>query len=116
MRFRAEVIDTGVFEKFARIPDVLQEKAVGGVQRTLPNVQADMFANAPVLTGEMRSRLTNDGGVVGIFDSEQADVALFNEYSPNHQPFMRHAGQSNISTLEQNVTVGMQEAESELAE
>ena len=89
---------------------------MAGVQRTLPNVQADMFANAPVLTGEMRSRLTADGGVVGIFDPEEADVALFNEYSPNHQPFMRQAGQSNISTLEQNVTLGMQEAESELAE
>jgi hypothetical protein len=75
-----------------------------------------MEAQAPRLTGQMASKLTVDGSVIGIFDPEQAEVALFNEYSPNHQPFMRAAAQASIGDFEAAVTDGIVEAEAELKE
>jgi hypothetical protein len=64
----------------------------------------------------MASKLTTDGSVIGIFDPEQASVALFNEYSPNHQPFMRPALQASSGDLINAVTEAMADAENELAE
>jgi hypothetical protein len=115
MAVRFEIVNT--FTKFAeKAPGVLRAKAVEAAQKTTPRVLARMEATAPRLTGEMASKLTVDGGIVGIFDPEQAAVALYNEYSPNHQPFMRAAAQASVGDLVEAVTAGMQDAEAELTD
>jgi hypothetical protein len=110
-----QIIDT--FTAFAeKAPTVLRDAAIRGVQKVAPRMLGRMEAQAPTLTGQMKSKLTVDGGVVGIFDPEQAEVALFNEYSPNHQPFMRAAAQASIGDLESEASAEIAGAESELKE
>jgi hypothetical protein len=110
-----EIVDT--FTAFTeKAPGVLKDAAIRGVQKVAPRMLGRMEAQAPTLTGQMKSKLTVDGGVVGIFDPEQAEVALFNEYSPNHQPFMRAAAQASIGDLESDASAEIVAAESELKE
>lgn len=113
---KVDIFDT--FTAFTeRAPAVLRAAAYRGAHRTAPRVLARMQAAAPRLTGAMAAKLTADGGLVGIFDDpEEASVALFNEYSPNHQPFMRPALQSEGSGLIASVTEEVGAAEAELAE
>lgn len=109
---------TDTFTPFLeQAPTVLKAAGRRGAQQTTPKVLARMEANAPRLTGVMASRLTANGGQVGIFDnSEEASVALFNEYSPNHQPFMRPAAQSSVGDLIEAMTSAIQGAEADLVQ
>ena len=49
---------------------------------------------------------------VGIFDDpDDVSVAIFNEYSPNKQPFMRPAAESEASAFLARATAAVQKIE-----
>lgn len=112
---RVDVFDAGGRTKrwISRAHDVLRKEVITrGTHPTAKSILGSMQDRAPRLTGAMASKLTVDGGVVGILDdSEAASVALYNEFSPNHQPFMRPAARANESTLDQRATAALQSAE-----
>ena len=113
---RFEIVDT--FTKFLeRAPEAMRAAGVRGAQKAAPRLLGRMQSAAPRLTGAMASRLTADGGVVGIFnDPEEASVALYNEYSPNHQPFLRPSLQATEGDLVSGTSEEIAGLESELAE
>jgi hypothetical protein len=51
-----------------------------------------------------------DPGPTGI----EADVALFNEYAPNKQPFMRPAAEAEASEFQRHITRAIQKMEGKL--
>ncbi len=95
-------------------PGVIGGAAKRGAQQTGPKVLARMEANAPRFTGQMAAAIRANGSWIGIVDPEQAAVALYNEYSPNHQPFMRPAAQASVPDLIESVTNSVQAAEDDL--
>lgn len=52
---------------------------------------------------------------IGIFDPEQAQVALYNEYTPNRQPFMRAAAEQSDGEFVRQVTDGIAQMERDLS-
>lgn len=48
---------------------------------------------------------------VGVFTPGDADVALYNEYSPDHQPFMVPAAKNNSALLLKEATIALQKVE-----
>lgn len=90
------------------------------VQATAQSAVARMRALAPVgpdaphmrdfITYEMHGTMA----LIGVFDPEQAMVALFNEYSPNHQPFMRQTAESESTAFTKRAEAALLAAEREL--
>lgn len=102
-------------KKFGDIPDFIQVFVDKGLNESADRLLARMVDKAPKLTGAMSRALSTDGAVVGILDNDQeADVALFNEYSPNHQPFMRPALQAEASDFRRQLEDSLKLAESKL--
>lgn len=115
---------------FARLIDEAPKKArqflSTAVFQTGAAVQRTMESLAPVgpdgagltpfthikLDIEHRGRSGGLMANVGIFDDpEQASVALFNEYSPNRQPFMVPAAQAEAGGFALRATEALQKCE-----
>lgn len=65
-----------------------------------------MRALAPEDEGDMKAAIETKlpkrnrlSGQAGVFDEEQAHVAMYNEYHPNRQAFMRPAAQDEANTF-----------------
>jgi hypothetical protein len=94
-----ELVDVdGSFKRFiTNAPKKMQAAAASVVTHAGQEVLDRMRSLAPVLTGDMRGALSMDADGkssvrVGVLTNpEQAAVALYNEYTPNQQPFMRPA-------------------------
>jgi hypothetical protein len=63
----------------------------------------------------MRDAIEVRGTLVGIFDPEQAAVALYNEYSPNRQPFMVPSARDEDSSLVNRAKAALRVAEAKLS-
>lgn len=73
---------------------------------------------APHIKDLLAAKMNRSGliGQVGIFDNdEEAHVALFNEYAPNHQPFMRPAADAEQGDLVRRATAALQQVERNLS-
>ncbi len=101
----------GSFAKFIKNAHKTLEKHVEtSIDKAAQSVVERMRSAAPVgpdaphmrdaITYRRRGKMAE----IGIFDEEMAQVALFNEYSPNHQPFMRLAAEQSDSDFVRKVT------------
>jgi len=126
---RIDVTLVDVRGSFRRLLDEAPKKArqyLGtAIFMTASGVKRDMEAGAPV--GPDGSGLTPDTHVkteiewkgnpkalsqrVGVFEPGDATVALFNEYSPDHQPFMVPAAKNNSDRLLKEATIALQKVE-----
>jgi hypothetical protein len=108
------VIDVnGSFARFLKnAPIEMRKQAIRGAQKSRESIARRMFELAPVGPDapHMRDAIEVRGTQVGIFDPEQAAVALYNEYSPNHQPFMGISVRDEEHGFKANVTKGLQDA------
>lgn len=108
----------GSFAAFKRAaPKVFREAMIEAVKKTTFAVNQRLHATAPVgpdaphIKDDMTMVMRGLTGRAGIFDNdEQAHVALFNEYSPNHQPFMRAAADDEADEFLKRATRAMQQA------
>jgi hypothetical protein len=106
----------GSFAAFKRnAPKVFRAALLEAVHKTTFAVEQRLHATAPVgpdaphIRDEMTSQMRGLTGRAGIFDNdEQAHVALFNEYSPNHQPFMRASADAEADEFLKRVTRALQ--------
>lgn len=115
---------------FARLineaPKKVRQFLSTAVFLTAGAVRRTMDANAPVgpdgegltpfahLKADIEHRGRSGGlmAQVGIFDDpDQAAVALFNEYSPNRQPFMRPAAEAEARGFAVRATEALQQVE-----
>jgi len=65
---------------------------------------------------EHKGRVTALSQRVGIFDNVgQASVALFNEYSPDRQPFMKPAAEAEAGPFKDRAIAALQKVERELS-
>jgi hypothetical protein len=104
----------GSFARFLReAPKVLRQELVYAVNETAQGVDQSMRSKAPVGPDAphiaddietLRARATKKSVTarVGYFgngsdDSDQEHIALYNEYKPNTQPFMRPAAEDNAA-------------------
>lgn len=111
----------GSFKKFVRnAPKVLRkhlEKSIGSTGPGLAERMKAMAAvgpDAPHMRDAIEVRQRGAMAEVGIFDPEQAEVALYNEYSPNHQPFMRPAAEQSDKDFVRQATNAVERMEKEL--
>lgn len=122
----------GSFAKFTRNAAPTLKKHLGSrIDKTAQAMVQRMKAMAPVGPDAPHIRDAIDyvriGNMaeIGIIDGGQqagphnlatlADVALYNEYSPNRQPFMRPAAEQTDGDLQRNVTDAIEQMEQELS-
>ena len=89
------------------------------VATTTVAVSQRMRARVPVDEGELKAAIdvrlpkgTRLAGEAGVFDGEQAGVALYNEYQPNVQPFMRPSAQDEAEDFKQRAIKALKKLES----
>jgi hypothetical protein len=78
-----------------------------------PHIKDAIASSARGLTG--RAGILDDGGESGSPGASQADVALFNEYSPNKQPFMLPAAEATKNEFRVAVTRALSKVEQQLS-
>ncbi|CAN5850610.1 hypothetical protein BH18ACI5_BH18ACI5_04410 [soil metagenome] len=120
----------GSFARMVReAPKLAKRHLSTAVFQTAGVAQRRMEANAPLgpdgegLTPgghikfdiERRGRTGGLSATVGLFDPDQAAVALFNEYVPNRQPFMRPASKASERKFEHEATAALVKVERALA-
>jgi hypothetical protein len=80
---------------------------------------APVGPEAPHMRDALQAKLPKRdalSGFVGIFDNdEEAHVALFNEYRPNEQPFMRMSLYEEDALFKARATKALQQAERDLS-
>jgi hypothetical protein len=127
-----EIVDVdGSFRRFIRESPKEARKELGAaVKKSLFMLAKRMEALAPDRSPEaphIKDAITSESrgmsGRAGVLDAEasqpaapgsswtQADVALFNEYSPNRQAFMRPAAEAIDSDLKRECTRALQRVE-----
>lgn len=83
-------------------------KAMAAVGPEAPHMRDAIEAQLPKRNGL--------SGKAGIFDNDtEAHVALYNEYRPNAQPFMRPAARDEDSDFKVRATKALQQAERSLS-
>lgn len=122
----------GSFARFIReTPKLANQYRFDVVEKTAFAMANRMRALAPVGPDapHIRENITHKrrGGMamVGVLDGAEpaapgstaslADVALFNEYSPNKQPFMRPAAEAEAPYFVRRMTDAMQQLERDLS-
>jgi hypothetical protein len=126
-RIYIEDVD-GSFKRFIqKAPKEVRANLQDAVRKTAFGVGQRMRANAPV--GPDAPHIRNDIDVqhgrglsskVGYFggsdnSSDQAHIALYNEFKPNAQPFMRPAAEDEESSFRQLATAALKNAERSLS-
>ncbi len=135
-RVGVELVDVnGSFKRMVAEAPKLAKKLMGtAVFLTARSVLKNMESAAPVgpdgegLTPDehIREDLTENWkatrplvasvGILGSGDNPQAHVALWNEYSPDRQPFMRPAAHANADYYLKVATEAMKSLENKLAD
>lgn len=126
-----ELEDVGdSFKRFiALAPKKAKQYLSTAVFSTGAGVQRQIEANAPMgpddegltpgahikLDVEHRGRFKGLHAQVGFFEADQAAVALFNEYLPNKQPFMRPAAVSESGPFKTRAMRALQQCERDLS-
>jgi hypothetical protein len=89
------------------------------VATTTTAVAQRMRAHVPVDEGELKAAIdtrlprgTRLVGEAGVWDTAQGEVALYNEYQPNKQPFMRPAAQDESDAFKQRAIRALKKLES----
>lgn len=108
----------GSFARFLRTaPKEFRQELAHVVKQTVFGVGQRMKANAPV--GPDAPHIRNDvettarglGGKVGyLTNPDQAAVALYNEFRPNKQPFMRKSAEDEAGEFRARATKALQKA------
>lgn len=120
------VVDVGgSFARFLKTaPETVREEMARAVKSTTAALARRMVAFAPVgpessaphIRDEMEAQSKGLVGMAGIIDNdEQAHVALYNEFTPNRQPFMRPAAEATSGDLKQQITKALRAAEQRLS-
>jgi hypothetical protein len=127
-----ELVDvSGSFARFLRdAPKEMRIEVIDAVKKTCFSMSRRMEATAEVgpdaphirdhVTYEMRG-LTGKVGFINATqsagpnnDATMADVALFNEFNPNKQPFMRPAAEAESSDFAKRMKAAITQAERDL--
>jgi hypothetical protein len=122
----------GSFAKFLKdAPRIARAALHDAVEKTAFSMQQRMKALAPVgpdaphIRDAITYKRRGQRAEVGLLDATQAaapgsdwslaDVGLFNEYSPNRQPFMLPAAEQEDKDFVRRVTDAMQKVERDLS-
>lgn len=122
----------GSFRRFLNeTPRIARAYLADAVKKTAFALQSRMEADAPVgpdaphIKESITYTTRGQSAQVGYIDATEAagpgndaslaDVALFNEYSPNHQPFMRPAAEAEASDFVRRITAAVQQVERDLS-
>ncbi len=107
----------------AYIQDAVEKTAFALAQRM--KTTAPVGPDAPHIRDAVTYRRRGQMAMVGFLDANQAaapgstatmpDVALFNEYAPNRQPFMRPAAEQEDRDFRKRVTAAIQRMERDLS-
>lgn len=108
---RVSVVIEDVNGSFARLVKQAPKEARAflsqAVATTTTAVAQRMRVLAPVDEGDMKAAIDTKlpkrnrlSGQAGVFDAEQAHIALYNEYRPNLQAFMRPAARDEANVFE----------------
>lgn len=102
-----QFLSTAVFRTAAAVQRTMEQTAVLG-----PEGQGLTPFEHIRLSIEQRGRTGGLMQQVGIFDDpDQVSVAMFNEYSPDRQPFMRASADRTASLFLTHATEALQQAE-----
>jgi hypothetical protein len=105
MKLSAQLKGLDQWERFVkRAEPEMRSQCISAAQKSRQNVARRMYELAPVGPDapHMRDFIEIRGTRVGIFDEEQAHVALYNEYRPNVQPFATPAVREEESRFVQD--------------
>jgi hypothetical protein len=123
----------GSFKRFLKnaVPTFRKQLASVAVKGTSQAIKTRMVADAPEgpeaphLKDAIDIAQHGTMALIGILDGTQpaapgstatmAEVALYNEYSPNHQPFMRPAAEAENSAFTKRAANACQAAERDLS-
>lgn len=108
----------GSFARFVReAPKVLKKHAFAAAEQTRQVVARRIYEKAPVGPNapHMRDAIEVRGTYIGIFDPEQAAVALYNEYRPNQQPFMADSARDEDAGFRAREEKAIKQTEHELS-
>jgi hypothetical protein len=120
----------GSFKRFLdQAPKVARQYLSTAVFLTAGGIQKQMEANAPQgpdgegltpgthIKAMVEHRGRNKGlhAQVGYFEPDDAAVALFNEYLPNKQPFMRPAASSESEPFKARAMRALEQCERDLS-
>ena len=124
-RIYLEDVDGGWDRFIKTAPNLVKTLLSDAVGKTTFAVLQRLKASAPVgpeaphmrdaLSAKLpkRDALT---GRAGIFDNdEEAHVALFNEYAPNHQPFMRSSADAEAGEFSRRASAALSQVERQLS-
>jgi hypothetical protein len=88
------------------------------VATTTTAVAQRMRAHVPVDEGDLKDAIdtrlprgTRLVGEAGVWDQEQGEVAIYNEYQPNKQAFMRPAAQDESDAFKQRAIRALKKLE-----
>ena len=88
------------------------------VATTTTSVAMRMRARVPVDEGELKAAIDTKlprgnglSGHAGVFDPTQAEIALYNEYHPNEQPFMKPSAQDESEDFKQRAIKALKKLE-----
>jgi hypothetical protein len=114
----------GSFARFIdQAPKVARKYLATAVFLTTGRVYNRMEANAPVLDGDLKVALQFDtkglSGRAGILkgegENDMAHIALYNEFRPNEQAFMRPAAKAEQGGFVAAVTRALEQCERDLS-
>lgn len=122
----------GSFARFLRdAPKAMRNEIQAAVKTTCFAMQQRMRAQAPVgpdaphIRDHVTYAVRGLSGRVGFIDATEAagphntatlaDVALYNEYTPNQQPFMRPAAEAEASDFTRRMKAAITNAERSLS-
>jgi hypothetical protein len=123
-RITIEIEDVnGSFAKMIKAaPKEVRAFLSQAVSTTTVAVKQRMQVLVPVEEGDLKAAIDTKlpkgnrlMGQAGVFDPEQAEVALLNEYRPNTQPFMRPAALDEAEDFKQRAIRALKKAEAALA-
>lgn len=107
----------------AHLHDAVEKTAFALTQRMKTNVEVG--PDAPHIKDALTYKRRGQSAMVGLLDATQpsrpgseaslADVGLYNEYSPNHQPFMRPSAEQEDKDFVRRVTDAMKQVERDLS-
>jgi hypothetical protein len=118
MSLTYKLIDVnGSFARFVKnAPKQVKKRAYEATDKSRQALANRMRDRAPVGPDapHVRDAIEVKGTMVGVFDPEQVPVALYNEYRPNRQPFMRPAAMDEDRPTTNRVAQAMKLVERDL--
>ena len=123
VRFDIEIEDVkGSFKRMCEVaPKKAREFLSRAVLLTTAGVLTRMETAVPVDQGDLKTALTmtHKGlhGRAGVLDDpDQAEVAVFNEYAPNRQPFMKPSAEAESNDFKKRAEYALEQMERYLSQ